>query len=225
MLSFAIGRKRFFQPFCVIFGLEDRVTCGRLTLLMIGEPASVVPEHMCPMNTLFFGSSAIFCATVPACFGSHASSSATTTNLRPPSTPPLAFHSSKASLMPLRYPCPSWATSPVSGPAHATWIGAVACWAVTVTATPSTRTRAARHQTTREVRHVRIFSPPLLWVRGVVARRRCGAPRVWAGERIAPPFSACMGQVGRILRRACADGQPGGPSRHPLFSTDDRRNL
>ena len=104
MLSFAIGRKRFFQPCCVIFGLEDRVTCGRLTLLMIGEPASVVPEHMCPMNTTFLGSSAIFCAVVPACFGSHASSSATTVNFRPPRTPPFAFHSSKASLIPLRYP-------------------------------------------------------------------------------------------------------------------------
>ena len=93
----AIGRKRFLKPCWVIVGLEDRVTIGRLTLLMIGAPAIVVPEQTCPMNTTFFASSAILVATVPACLGSQASSSVTTTNFRPPRTPPLAFHSSNAS--------------------------------------------------------------------------------------------------------------------------------
>ena len=100
-LSLATGRRRFFQPCWVIFGLEDRVSMGRLVLVMIGAPAIVVPEQKWPMKATFFGSSAIFVATVPACLGSQASSSGATVSFRP-STPPLAFHSSNASLMPFR---------------------------------------------------------------------------------------------------------------------------
>src|SRR5579884_661874 len=97
------------------------VICGRFTLFSIGPPASVVPEQKWPNSSTFFGSSAIFWATALACFGSQASSSGLMTIFFP-SRPPLAFHSSAAIWIPFRYPWPSWATSPVSGPAQANWI-------------------------------------------------------------------------------------------------------
>src|SRR5262245_26260423 len=101
MLSLAIGRNRFFQPCCVILGFEERVIWGRLTLFSIGAPAMVVPEQKCPNSSTFLLSSEIFCAVVPACLGSHWSSSGLTTIFLP-SRPPLAFHSSAAMLIPFR---------------------------------------------------------------------------------------------------------------------------
>src|SRR5438046_4685715 len=101
MLSLAIGRNRFFQPCWVILGFDERVICGRLALLSIGAPAMVVPEQKWAKISTFLLSSAIFWAVVPACLGSHWSSSGLITIFLP-SSPPLAFHSSTAMLMPFR---------------------------------------------------------------------------------------------------------------------------
>ena len=79
----------------------------------------VVPEFRWPTTPLTLLSTS-FCATAVPCFGSAASSSASSSNLAflSPIFTPLAFRSSMAILAPSSLSLPRWAMAPLVGP---TW--------------------------------------------------------------------------------------------------------